>query len=137
MMGSAAGLVAIKTDARSDKALEGVGHFGKRLAMHVVAARPRFLSLAGVPEGVLAKEKDIIKEQIKDSKKGAALVEKIAEGKLRKSLGEVCLLDQAHMLEDGNPRVTDVVAKLSKELGCNIEVTGFLRYRCGEAPDLE
>lgn len=133
-VGAAAGLVAVKTDAKDAAAVEG---FGKRLAMHVVAARPRFLSPAAVPAEVVAYERGLIEAQASGSGKPANIVAKMAEGRLRKFLGEVSLLEQPHMIEEGNPRVAEVAAALGKaQGGCQVEVVGYLRYKCGEVEEL-
>lgn len=44
--------------------------------------------------------------QISDSKKPPEVVEKIVTGKLRKFYSDVCLTEQEHMVEEGNPKVS-------------------------------
>lgn len=44
-----------------------------------------------------------------DSGKPADILEKIVTGKLRKFYESVCLTEQAHMVEEGNPKVSDVL----------------------------
>ena len=135
-VGAAAGLVAVRTDAK-DAHTAAVEQFGKRLAMHVVAAKPRFLSPAAVPAEVVAYEKGLIEAQASGSGKPANIVAKMTEGRLRKFLGEISLLEQPHMIEEGNPRVAEVAVALGKaQGGCTVEVAGFLRYKCGEVEDL-
>lgn len=135
-VGAAAGLVAVRTDAK-DAHTVAVEQFGKRLAMHVVAAKPRFLSPAAVPAEVVAYEKGLIEAQASGSGKPANIVAKMTEGRLRKFLGEISLLEQPHMIEEGNPKVAEVAAALGKaQGGCTVEVAGFLRYKCGEVEDL-
>jgi translation elongation factor EF-Ts len=46
-------------------------------------------------------------------------MEKIITGQLRKFYEQLCLTEQAHMVEEGNPKV----GKFLKGLG--LEVTGF------------
>ena len=135
-MGAAAALVALRTDASTPEALDAVQRFGKRLAMHVVAAKPRFLSPATVPESVIAYERDIIRTQSLGSGKPENIIAKMTEGRIRKFLSEISLLDQPHMIEEGNPRVSDLAGKVAKEAKCVLEVVGFVRYRCGEADEL-
>jgi translation elongation factor EF-Ts len=55
--------------------------------------------------------------------KPADVVEKMTEGRVRKFLAEITLLEQNHMVEAGNPRIADLVAKTAQELGCNVEVS--------------
>lgn len=64
------------------------------LAMHVVAARPIYLRREEIPADVVAREKDIYREQMANSGKPAHVLDKIIEGKLDKWYSEVCLLEQ-------------------------------------------
>jgi elongation factor Ts len=60
-MGRAAALVGLHIDSSSitDDSIAALQAAGKPIAMHCVAAQPRFLSRAEVPEAVLAKERSI------------------------------------------------------------------------------
>ncbi|EWM28678.1 elongation factor ts [Nannochloropsis gaditana] len=134
-MGAAAGLVAVQCDKLPSQ-MPALDSFGKRLAMHVVAAKPRFLSPASVPPSVLEYERELIQAQAAGSQKPPAIVAKMTEGRLRKFLGEISLLEQPHMIEEGNPTVAEVAARLGKEAGCVVDVVGFVRYKCGEVEGL-
>lgn len=137
-IGTAAALVGLRVEASilsAPKARATVEQFGKRLAMHVVAARPRFLSVDSIPPSVVEHERAIIREQSASSGKPEAIVAKMTEGRLNKFLSELTLLEQAHMIEEGNPRVRDLLKPLSQELKGKVEVVGFLRYKCGEDID--
>jgi elongation factor Ts len=54
-----------------------------------------------------------------DSNKPKEIMEKIITGQLRKFYEQLCLTEQAHMVEEGNPKI----GKFLKGLG--LEVTGF------------
>ena len=112
--GSSAALVHVK-GASDDILLE----VGKKLAMHVVAARPLYLNPESVPAAALSREQNILREQVIDSGKSPEILEKIIAGKLRKFYEDVCLTEQAHMVVEGNPKVSKVL----KDLG--VEVTRF------------
>ena len=45
--------------------------------------------------------------QIVDSNKPPEVMEKIINGRIRKFYSEVCLLEQEHMVEEGNPKVSE------------------------------
>lgn len=68
-----------------------------------------------------------------DSGKKPEVVEKMTEGRLRKYFEEVCLVQQNHMVEEGNPKIADLLEKTGKDLGVNVELVGFLKFRTGEA----
>eukprot|EP00624_Nannochloropsis_granulata_P001550 evm.model.NODE_17657_length_23989_cov_36.963066.5 len=135
-MGAAAGLVAIQSTKTPTDAPE-LGLFGKRLAMHVVAAKPRFLSPASIPASVLEYERGLIEAQAAGSNKPAKVVAKMTEGRLRKMLGEISLLEQQHMIEEGKPTVSELAVRVGKEQGCEgLEVVGFVRFKCGDVEEL-
>jgi len=96
---------------------EMAGTIGKKLAMHVVAAKPTYLTSDCIPEDVIEKEKEILKSQVADSNKPPDVVEKIINGRMRKFYSEVCLTEQEHMVEEGNPKV----AKALKQNGLAVK----------------
>ena len=65
----------------------------KEIAMHIAAANPTYVRREDVPADVLAREREIYREQVKD--KPAQVIDKIVEGKLNSFYEQVCLLDQA------------------------------------------
>ena len=99
----------------------------KNIAMHVAAANPSYVSSDQIPEDVLDEEKDIIRTQLKDSKKPPEIVEKIVEGKLGKFFSEVCLLNQA-FIKDDKMTVEQLIATYIAKFGENIQVKRFARF---------
>lgn len=110
-------LVAI---AGGDEAL------ARDLAMHIAALKPSWISLEEVPSEVVAKEREIALAQVKDSGKPPEIIEKIVEGKVRKSLSEQTLLGQAFVKGDGKESVGDVLRKRGAK------VIRFIRLEVGE-----
>ncbi len=76
-----------------DKA--GMDDAAKDAAMHAAAMNPLYVSPEEVPEEHVTKEKEIWKEQMKDDKKPAEILEKIMIGKEKKFREENALLKQA------------------------------------------
>ena len=103
--------------------------FVRDISLHIAAASPKFIRREEIPESLIAKEKEIAAEQIKD--KPAAIVEKIVQGKIDKIFAEQCLLEQAFIK---NPDITigDFVKSKIAELGENLVVRRFVRYAVGE-----
>lgn len=54
--------------------------------------------------------------QLADSGKPADILEKIVNGRMRKFYEGVCLTEQAHMVEEGNPKVSKVLDQLGVEV---------------------
>ena len=114
--GSSAAIVELQV-VDEQKAKDDVAQdAAKKLAMHIVAAKPQYLDPQSVPDDVLSKEKEIIKEKLKDSNKPPEILEKIINGQLRKYYESVCLTEQAHMVEEGNAKVEKVLKQLGLEI---------------------
>ena len=126
-MGKISVLVALESTGDKTKLME----VGKQLAMHVAAARPQSLNKEGVDQALIQREKDIFTEQSRASGKPDNIIEKMIEGRIRKFLEEVVLLDQAFVM-DGKTKISDVVANLAKELGTPVELKNFVRLELGE-----
>ena len=120
-MGKIGVLVALESTADATALQEA----GKKIAMHIAAANPRFLDVASVDADTIAHEKSIYEEQAKNSGKPEAIIAKMVEGRMRKFYEEAVLLEQAFVM-DPDKKVKDVVA----EAGCSI--TSFVRYNLGE-----
>ncbi len=111
--------------ARTDKFQE----LTKEIAMHIAAANPTYVRREDVPEDVIAREKDIYKEQVKD--KPAQVVDKIVEGKLNSYYQQFCLLEQASV-RDPNVTIQQLVQDAIRLLGENITISRFTRMKVGE-----
>ena len=103
----------------------------------MLAKRPRYLaaavSAADVPEDYLAREREVYADQAKDKPENAR--EKIVEGKLKKHLSEICLLDQPFVrdaTEKKQRTMEELRAEVSSELGENITIRRFTVYQLGE-----
>lgn len=100
---------------------------GRALAMHVTAHDPRPLAVeAGrLDPAALAKERAVLAAQAAASGKPPAIVEKMVEGRIRKFLAEVSLVDQA-FVKDANLKVGDLLRQ------SGLECRRFLRFEVGE-----
>lgn len=122
-------LVKLSTD-KVDAPVETLNELGKELAMQAAAAFPQYLKPEEVPEDVKSKEKDIYKEQMKDSGKPENIIDKIVEGKLGKFYQEVCLLNQVY-IKDSAKKISDVVKEYGDKIGSPITVDSFYRIQIG------
>lgn len=103
--------------------------FVRDISLHIAASSPKFIRREEIPEALIAKEKEIAAEQIKD--KPAAIIEKIVQGKIDKIFAEQCLLEQA-FIKNPDITVSDFVKSKIAELGENLVVRRFVRYAVGE-----
>ena len=105
--------------------------FAKEIAMHVAASNPRYVSREEVSEQVLARERDIYRNQALESGKPEKVIEKIVEGKVEKFFKEVCLLEQ-QFIKDPDRNITDILNDLIGKTGEKIMIRRFVRFQVGE-----
>jgi len=102
---------------------------GKDVAMQIAALNPVAVDAASVPESVIAREKDIIMELMKQDPKMAGkpdeMLAKIADGKMGAFFKEQTLTAQA-FVKDGSKTVEQYL----KESG-DVKVTAFKRVALG------
>lgn len=106
--------------------IEGNNHeVAKDIAMHVAAMNPSYLVSSDIPEDVLNKEREIIREQSMNEGKPAEIAEKMVEGRIRKFFKEVCLVEQ-EFIKDSSLSV----GNYAKNNNCSI--VKMVRYEVGE-----
>jgi elongation factor Ts len=111
---------------------EEFAQLAKDLCMQVAASAPRWIAPEDVPEDVLNKEKEIYMQQAKEAGKPDKMLEKIAEGKLKKFYSEVCLMEQ-NFVKEPEKTVNDLIKEKIAKLGENITVGRFARFQLGES----
>jgi elongation factor Ts len=103
----------------------------KDIAMHIAAANPLYVAREDVPAQVLEKEREIYRAQAADQGKPAAVLEKIAEGKLKQFFADFCLLEQP-FIRDTAKTIQQVIQERIAVMKENIVVRRFARFRVGE-----
>ena len=120
-------LVALESKADKAKLLE----LGKHIAMHIAASAPIALNIESVDPAAVEHEKSIFAEQAKASGKPDNIIEKMVVGRVRKFYDEVVLEEQAYIM-DPDKKVKQVIADAAKELGADIKLTNYVRFKLGE-----
>ena len=107
--------------------LEGANQdVAKDVAMHAAAMRPQYLNESEVPEEVLNKEKEIMKEQLLNEGKPENRIEQIMTGKVKKFYEEVCLENQIFIKAENKETVGKYIANNGGKL------VNMIRYEVGE-----
>jgi elongation factor Ts len=102
------------------------------LAMHIAAANPLALDVAGLPPDVVERERAVYLEQVRTEGKPANMHEKIVEGKMRRFYQDNTLLEQVFVrAEDGKQTVKQLIQETAAKTGENIVVRRFVRYQLG------
>ena len=105
--------------------VEGKEEVAKDAAMHAAAINPQYLTVEQVPAEVVAKEREILTQEALNEGKPANIVEKMVEGRIRKFLADVCMLEQPCVKDGDVP-----VAKFAANNGSTIK--SFIRLEVGE-----
>jgi elongation factor Ts len=125
-------LVALESTGNAAKLEE----LGRGIAMHVAAARPESVTIEGVDQAGLERERAVLSEQARASGKPEEIIAKMVEGRLRKYYEEVVLLEQVYVI-DGETKIKDVIAKAAKDVGAPVTIAGFVRFTLGEGVEKE
>jgi elongation factor Ts len=103
------------------------------IAMHVAAAKPRWVRREDVPESIVTEESEIFATQARNDGKPENVIDRIVEGRMRAFLEETVLYEQPFV----NPERFDgtvgaLVESLAASMGENVGVRRFERVAIGE-----
>ncbi|OPJ61799.1 translation elongation factor Ts [Clostridium oryzae] len=125
------GRIGVLVEIASEADTNILKEVAKDLAMQVAAANPLFLDTSAVDSDTIEKEKEIYRVQALNEGKPEKIVEKMVMGRIQKYYKEVCLVEQV-WVKDSDLTIKKYLDKKSKEAGCPITVTGFVRFERGE-----
>jgi elongation factor Ts len=103
----------------------------KDITLQIAAGHPFVVSREEVPADMLAKEKEIAADQVKN--KPPQAIAKIVEGKLEKFYQTYCLMDQGFVKRNSEVSVKEHVGSVAKQLGDEINIRRFVRFQVGES----
>ncbi|WP_066873371.1 translation elongation factor Ts [Clostridium mediterraneense] len=126
-----AGRIGVMLELACEKESEVLDVLAKDICMQVAAANPLFLSEADVDQKSLETEREVYRAQALNEGKPEKIVEKMVEGRIKKYLKEVCLLDQA-WVKDGDMSISKLLEEKSKEVGAPISIVRYARFERGE-----
>jgi len=109
-----------------NKNLDNVAAIGRDLAMQVAAMSPIAVDESEVAEATIAKELEIGREQALQEGKPDHLVDRIAQGKLKKFFKDSTLVNQ-QFVKDSSKTVKQFLSEVDGEL----KITGFKRIAIG------
>lgn len=101
----------------------GSDEVAKELALQVTAMNPTYVSFEDVDQDEIAKMKEEYSAELKAAGKPEAMIAQIVDGKIRKSLADVVLLEQEY-IRDGSKKIKDI-------LPAGMKVIAFVRMAIG------
>jgi elongation factor Ts len=120
-------IIGLETEATADE----VNTLGKDIAMQVASMNPLFIDESQIDPGYVEKEKEILVQQALNEGKPKDIVDKMVQGRLKKELKEICLLEQK-FVKNGEITVKQYVADSARAIGKDVKVVTMVRYEVGE-----
>lgn len=117
-MGGRIGVLTV-VEGTTDEAI------AKDVAMHAAALNPKYVSREQVDQAELDHEREVLRQQALNEGKPEKIVDKMVEGRVRKYLEEICIVDQP-FVKDSDQTVQQYLE--SK----NASIRSFVRYELGE-----
>ena len=111
-----------------EKSSKEIEQFGKQLSMHIAASNPMVIEKKDIRDDIIEKEKEIIKEELKNLGKPQEIAEKISLGKINKFKEDNSLLTQDWVM-DPKLKVKDVLNKVDSK---GLKIKDFIRIKIGE-----
>lgn len=129
--GSMACIVKITSDNITDNVLD----LANKISMHITATKPVALDENSVNKDILNNEREIYISQLKTSGKPENIIDKIVEGKIRKYLSEITLINQNWVL-DPSITVAEVIKEFNNKNNNNVKISDFKLLILGEGVEV-
>ncbi len=130
MGGKVGVLVEVSCTKAETVANEDFAEVVRDITLQVAASSPRWLDRTEVPADIIASEREIYANQMKDQNKPANILEKILDGKVSKFFSEVCLVDQVFVKET-SLSITNLLDQVGKKVGDKLTIRRFIRFQLG------
>ena len=120
----------------SDSSNTAVIDLANKIAMHITALKPLALDENSLDAAYIEKEREIYNSQLKASGKPENIIDKIVDGKVKKYLSEVTLINQNWVLE---PSLTlaQVLKDFNSNNNDNLSIIDFKLLILGEGIEVE
>ena len=128
--GKIAVLVELHAESEAAAASDDFKGLAKNIAMQIAATSPLGVAPDSLDPELLEREREVYRQKAREEGKPENIVEKIAEGAVKKYCKEVCLLEQPYIRDD-KTTVGELVRAVSKTAGAAISVRRFVRIQLG------
>ena len=125
------GKIGVLVGLQSSGDAEKLNDLGRKIAMHIAATNPLALSVEDLDPAVVAKEREMLAAEARESGKPDNIIEKMVDGRMTKFFKESVLTTQMFVM-DPDRSIAQVVADEAKALGADITLAGYSRMELGE-----
>ncbi|MDH5752629.1 MAG: translation elongation factor Ts [Deltaproteobacteria bacterium] len=122
--------IGVLVSLGSDKAVDSarLSELAKDISMHIAASNVNAVSEEDIDPKAVEKEKDILVAQAKESGKPDDIIEKMVQGKLKKFVAEITLLNQP-FVKDPEKTIQALLDENGKQLGASLKVEKFVKLQ--------
>lgn len=131
-MGKIGVIISIDCQNKNKEVLE----FSRKICMHIAALSPMSLGEKDLSLDFINKEKEILKEELKNQGKKDDMIDKILVGKLKKVISENTLMGQK-WIHNQDITVGQAVIDFGKEIKQNLTIKSFIKYKVGEGIEVK
>ena len=131
-MGKIGVIISIDCQNKNKEVLE----FSRKICMHIAALSPMSLGEKDLRLDFINKEKEILKEELKNQGKKDDMIDKILVGKLKKVISDNTLMGQK-WIHNQDITVEQAVIDFGKEIKQNLIIKSFIKYKVGEGIEVK
>ena len=131
-MGKIGVIISIDCLNKNKEVLE----FSRKICMHIAALSPMSLGEKDLSLDFINKEKEILKEELKNQGKKDDMIDKILVGKLKKVISDNTLMGQK-WIHNQDITVEQAVIDFGKEIKQNLIIKSFIKYKVGEGIEVK
>ena len=131
-MGKIGVIISIDCQNKNKEVLE----FSRKICMHIAALSPMSLGEKDLSLHFINKEKEILKEELKNQGKKDDMIDKILVGKLKKVISDNTLMGQK-WIHNQDITVEQAVIDFGKEIKQNLIIKSFIKYKVGEGIEVK
>ena len=131
-MGKIGVIISIDCQNKNKEVLE----FSRKICMHIAALSPMSLGEKDLSLDFINKEKEILKEELKNQGKKDDMIDKILVGKLKKVISDNTLMGQK-WIHNQDITVEQAVINFGKEIKQNLIIKSFIKYKVGEGIEVK
>jgi elongation factor Ts len=131
-MGKIGVIISIDCQNKNKEVLD----FSRKVCMHIAAMSPMSLGEKDLSVNFINKEKEILKEELKNQGKKDDIIDKILVGKLKKVISDNTLMGQK-WIHNQDITVEQAVNDFGKEIKQNLIIKSFIKYKVGEGIEVK
>lgn len=124
------GKIAVLVEVNGASGSAATQELAKNVAMQIAAAAPLALDAACLDPAMMEREREVYRQKAREEGKPENIIEKIADGAVKKYCKEVCLLEQPYIRDD-KMTIADLVKQTGNAAGEKLSIGRFVRLQLG------